>query len=75
MFIRQGGRRRVANGDRGGNIQLIVVAVLAVTILVGWVVVRRYEAAAIASGDASACWTATCRDAVIQRNYDHTTGR
>ena len=65
----------MANGDRGGNIQLIVVAVLAVVILVGWVVVRRYEATAIAAGDASGCWTATCRDTILQHSYERSNGK
>ncbi len=65
----------MANGDRGGNIQLIVVAVLAVAILIGWVVVRRYEATAIAAGDAAGCWTATCRDAILHQGYERTSGK
>ena len=64
----------MANDNRGSNIQLIIVAVLAVLILIGWIMVRRHNAIAIAAGDTSACWSATCRDAVIARNYDRTTG-
>ena len=55
----------MANGNRGGNMQLIIAAGLAVLILIGWVVVDRHNAIAIAAGNTSACWTATCRDAVI----------
>lgn len=65
----------MANGNRGSNIQLIIVAMLVVMMLIGWVLVRRHDATVIATGDASACWTATCRDGVIAQNYDRTTGR
>jgi hypothetical protein len=65
----------VANGDRGGNIQLIVVAVLVVAAVIGWVAMRREDAGAIAARDADRCWTATCRDTILQGSYEKTSGR
>ncbi len=65
----------MANGDRGGNIQLIVVAVLVVVAAIGWLVMRRYDAAAIAARDADRCWTATCRDTILHGSYERTTGQ
>ncbi len=65
----------MANGDRGGNIQLIVVAVLVVVAVVGWLVMRRHDAGAIAARDADQCWTATCRDAILRGSYERTSGR
>lgn len=55
------------------NPQLIAAIILVVVVAAGWIGVRRYEAGLIAGGDASACWTATCRDAVLQANHERTT--
>jgi hypothetical protein len=65
----------VANGDRGGNIQLIVVAVFVVVAAIGWLVMRQHDRTAIAAHDADQCWTATCRDTILQGGYERTTGQ
>jgi hypothetical protein len=40
-----------------------------------WWMNHTSQAEAVATGDTTRCWTATCRDAVLQRNYDRSTGR
>ena len=73
--MKNGDGRRVANGNRGGNIQLIVVAVLVVVAVINWLVMSRHDEAAIAARDADQCWTATCRDTILQGGYERTTGQ
>jgi hypothetical protein len=38
-----------------------------------WFVARRAQHEALARGDSSLCWTASCRDAVIAQNVDAST--
>ncbi len=62
-------------GGRSGNTrQLIAAAILVVVAAIAWIWVRGHDAEARKQTDPSACWTASCRDAVIQRNRDSTTG-
>ncbi len=65
----------MAASRQGPNRQLIAAIILVVIAGIAWVIVRQHEARVILAGDASGCWTASCRDAVIQRNMDRTTGR
>ncbi len=64
----------MAQGGRPANRQLIAAIILVVVAAAIWIVVRRHEAQILAAGDPSSCWTASCRDAIIQRNMDRTTG-
>ncbi|WP_188659198.1 hypothetical protein [Sphingomonas metalli] len=57
------------------NLQLIVTIGLLIVAGIAWFVLRQYESKAIATEDASLCWTASCRDVVFQRHLDRTEGR
>ncbi|GAA3709726.1 hypothetical protein GCM10022268_18640 [Sphingomonas cynarae] len=54
---------------------MIVVAVLVVVAVIAWLVMSRHDEAAIAVRDADQCWTATCRDTILQGGYERTTGQ
>jgi hypothetical protein len=64
----------MSGANPGGNRQLIAAAVLVLVALSAWLIVRRHDAGVLNQTDPSACWTATCRDAVVQGNRDRTTG-